>query len=122
MKRLLASIALLSLFYVGNLSAQQAPTKPKEIEALSQYVGNWTSDVTNKPAVWDQNGTKFKTLNQAEMVLDGWFLHHIQVNHIDGEPDKATNQPKSFLERVEITSKVGEPWECFPKGNTPVKG
>jgi hypothetical protein len=32
---------------------------------------------------------------------------------------KATNQPKSFLERVEITSKVGEPWECFPKGNTP---
>jgi hypothetical protein len=35
---------------------------------------------------------------------------------------KATNQPKSFLERVEITPQVGEPWECFPKGNTPGTG
>jgi len=36
MKRLLALIALFSLIQVGYLSAQQAPTKPKELEALNQ--------------------------------------------------------------------------------------
>lgn len=79
MKRLLALFALFSLMHVGYLSAQQAPTKPKEIDILGQYLGNWTSEVTNKPAAWDQNGTKYKTFNHAEMVLDGWFLHHIEV-------------------------------------------
>lgn len=70
--------------------AQTAPTKPKELDKLGQYLGNWTSDVTNKPAVWDQNGTKFSTVNQIEFILNGWFLQHIEVNHIVGEPEKVT--------------------------------
>jgi DNA invertase Pin-like site-specific DNA recombinase len=41
------------------------------------------------------------------------------VCHFRYSDIKATNQPKSFLERVEITSTEGEPWECFPEGNTP---
>lgn len=43
------------------------------------------------------------------------------VCHFRYSDIKATNQPKSFLERVEITSTVGEPWEFFPEGNTPEK-
>ena len=70
MKRLLALFALFSLIHVGYLSAQQAPTKPKEIDILGQYLGNWTSEVTNKPAVWDKNGTKYKTLNHAAQRHD----------------------------------------------------
>ena len=90
MKRRLAFFVLVSLIHTASASTQQAPAKPKELDALHQYVGNWTSDVTNRPAAWDQNGTKFKTFNCAEMILDGWFLHHIEVNHIVGEPDKVT--------------------------------
>ena len=116
MNRLLAFIALLSLFHVGNLSAQQATAKPKELEALNQYVGNWTSDVTNKPAVWDQNGTQYNTLNHAEMVLDGWFLHHIEVNHIVGEPDKVTKS--LFLWTFDPNTKKFVAWPFQSTGNT----
>lgn len=35
---------------------------------------------------------------------------------------KATSAPKSSLEHVEIIPRVGEPWECFPEGNTPGPG
>ena len=116
MKRLLALIALFSLIHVGYLSAQQAPVKPKELEALHQFVGNWTSDVTNKPAVWDQNGTKYKTFNHAEMVLDGWFLNHIEVNQIVGEPDKVTKS--LFLWTFDPNTKKYVAWPFQSTGNT----
>lgn len=90
MKSLTAAAVLFGLVFCASVSAQQSPTKPKELDVLNQYVGHWTSDVTNKPAVWDQNGTKFRTINQAELILDGWFLQHIEVNHIVGDPDKVT--------------------------------
>ena len=90
MKSLTAAAVLVSLVFCASVSAQQAPTKPKELDILNQYVGHWTSDVNNKPAVWDQNGTKFRCLNQAEFILDGWFLQHIEVNHVVGDPDKVT--------------------------------
>lgn len=90
MRRLLVLMALVSLFQVGCSSGNQAPVKPKELESLHQYVGSWTADTTNKPAVWDPNGAKFQAVSQTEMVLDGWFLHHIDVSHIVGETDKVT--------------------------------
>jgi hypothetical protein len=90
MKGLTAALTLCGFTLCASAVAQQAPTKPKELEILGQYVGHWTSDVTSKPAEWDQKGTKYGTINQAELILDGWFLQHIEVNHVVGDPDKVT--------------------------------
>ena len=57
---------------------------------LGQYVGDWTSEVTSKPAVWTPEDKKFRTSNHAEFVLDGRFLQHIEVNHVVGDPEKVT--------------------------------
>jgi hypothetical protein len=81
----IASVCLTPLAF-----GQQPPKKPKELEVLDQYVGNWTSDVTSKPAVWTPEEKKYKTSNQAEFVLDGRFLQHIEVNHVVGDPEKVT--------------------------------
>jgi len=64
--------------------------KPTELEALAQYVGDWTSDVTSKQAVWTPKEVKYRTSNHAEFVLTGRYLQHIEVNHIVGEPEKVT--------------------------------
>lgn len=90
MKTPIVAITLCGVLLSASVFAQEATTKPKEIDILGQYLGNWTSEVTNKPAVWDQKGTKYTTFNHAEMILDGWFLQHIEVSHIAGEPDKVT--------------------------------
>jgi hypothetical protein len=78
------------LVYCGTAAAQQPREKPKELDVLRQYVGDWTSEVTSKPAVWTPEEQKFLTTNHAEFVLDGWFLQHIEVNHIVGDPAKVT--------------------------------
>ena len=72
------------------LQAQDRTAKPKELDILRQYVGDWTSEVTSKPAVWTPKELKYRTSNHAEFVLDGRFLQHIEVNHVVGDPDKVT--------------------------------
>ena len=81
---------VVGVLWCASTLAEQPPSKPKELEALGQYVGDWTSEVTNKPAVWDAKGTKFRTINQARWILDCWFLEHIEVNHVADAPDKIT--------------------------------
>lgn len=70
--------------------AQQPREKPKELEALSQYVGYWTSDVTSKPAEWTPHEIKYRTTSHAMFTLDGWFLFHTEVNHVIGDPSQVT--------------------------------
>lgn len=82
--------ALMGLFLSASAFAQTPAIKPPELAVLKQYVGNWATDVTNKPAAWDRNGTVYKTTNHAEMILDGWFLNHIEVSGVVGEPEKVT--------------------------------
>ena len=82
----LTALLAVSVIMSSSASAQQQREKPKELEILGQYVGDWTSDVTGKPAVWTPEEKKFKTSNHAEFVLDGWFLHHIEVTHEVGNP------------------------------------
>jgi hypothetical protein len=84
------ALLAISGLMLSSAVAQQPPEKPKELKVLRQYVGNWTSDVTSKPAVWNPEEEKYKTSNHAEFVLDDWFLHHIEVNHVVGEPNKLT--------------------------------
>ena len=87
----------------SRLLSQEALTKPKELDILGQYVGYWTSDVTSKPAVWTPTEIKYRTSNHAEFVLDGRFLHHIEVSHEIDNPKKVgkslflwTHDPKSM--------------------------
>jgi hypothetical protein len=40
------------LILSGTAFAQQPSEKPKELEVLGHYEGDWTSEVTSKPAVW----------------------------------------------------------------------
>lgn len=89
--------------------------EPKELDILGKYVGHWTSDVTNKPAVWDEKGTKFRTINQAEWILDGRFLQHIEVNHIVGDPEKVTKS--LFLWTYDPTAKKYVNWAFQSTGN-----
>ena len=80
---------LLAAVCLPNLAiAQQPKEKPKDLEILGQYVGDWTSEVTSKPAIWTPEERKFRTSNHAEFVLDGWFLQHIEVNHETDTPNK----------------------------------
>lgn len=116
MERQLALIALCTFIQFGHFSAQQPSDKPKELEALHEYVGNWASDVTNKPAIWDRNGTQFKTANHAEMILDGWFLLNIEVNHIVGEPDKVTKS--LFIWTFDPITRKYVAWPFQSTGNT----
>ena len=76
------------LIVSGSGFAQQPREKPKELEAVRQYVGDWTTDVTSKPAEWTPQEIKYRCLNHAEFVRNGWFLQHIEVNHVVGEPEK----------------------------------
>jgi hypothetical protein len=46
--------------------------------------------VTSKPAVWTPEAIRYQTANHAEFVLDGWFLQHVEVNHVVGDPGKVT--------------------------------
>jgi hypothetical protein len=89
MRRLTAAALIFGLAMSALASAQQPPTKPKELDNLSQYVGNWTSDVTNR-LLGNQNGTKLRTVNQAELILDGWFLQNIDVNRVVDNPEQVS--------------------------------
>jgi hypothetical protein len=88
--------------------AQQPREKPKELETLGQYVGDWTSDVTSKPAVWTPQEVKYRTSNHAEFVLGGWFLKHIEVNHVVSEPDKVTKA--IWFQTFDATSRKYVTW------------
>ncbi len=44
------------------------------------------------------------------------------VCHFRYSDNTAANQPKSFLDKVEITPTVGDPWTYFPNGNMPARG
>lgn len=90
MRFLVLSAAVACLAFSTSASAQPPKEKPKELAALGPIVGDWTSEVTSKPAAWTPEEKKFQTSNHAEFVLDGWFLQHIEVNHVVGEPDKVT--------------------------------
>lgn len=83
-------IALCVALCCGNAPGQEQRQKPKELEALGQYVGHWTSDVTNKRAEWVPREIKYHTSNHATFVLNGWFLMHSEVNHVVDEPKQVT--------------------------------
>jgi hypothetical protein len=86
-----STFLVLCLLVISTSAVPQQPReKPKELDVLSQYIGDWTSDVTNRPAVWAPKEVKYRTSNHAEFVLGGRFLQHIEVNHIVGEPEKVT--------------------------------
>jgi hypothetical protein len=86
----IAAAILCGLVLCSSVFGEDSPIKPKELDALRQYVGHWTSEVTSKPAVWNENSTRFRTVSQAEMILDGWFLQQIEVQPVVGDADKAT--------------------------------
>ena len=112
--RFLAATAMLAL--VGSTAhAQGTRGKPKELKVLGQFVGDWTSEVTSKPAVWTPKEKKFRTSNHAEFVLDGWFLQHIEVNHVVGDPDKVTKSLFIWTFDPKIKKFVG--WTFHSSGN-----
>ena len=86
MKALFVTTCLVMVCGVG--LAQQPGEKPKELESLGQYVGDWTTDVTDQPAALTPHEIKYRCLNHAEFVRNGWFLQHIEVKHIVGQPEK----------------------------------
>ncbi len=104
----LAMIVFLVALSHGIASGQQPREKPKELEALGRYVGDWTTDVTSKPAEWAPHETKYRCANHAEMILNGWFLQHIEVSHIVGEPDQVTKTV--WFQTFDATSKKYVTW------------
>ena len=86
----LMMLALCVALCCGVAFGKEPRQKPMELDALSQYAGDWTTDVTSKPAEWTPQEIKYRTANHAELIFNGWFLQHIEVNHIVGEPEKVT--------------------------------
>jgi hypothetical protein len=82
--------AVFSTHVCSPASAQDPREKPKELDVLRNYAGDWSSEVTSKPAAWTPEEVKYQTSNHAEFVLDGWFHLHIEVNHVVGDPEKVT--------------------------------
>ncbi len=81
------AIVVVVLVSSDSLFGQQPREKPKELETLGQNIGYWTTDVTSRPAVWTPQEIKYRCSSQAEFVLNDWFVKHIEVNHIVGEPE-----------------------------------
>ncbi len=106
--KLLTTIVCLVALICGNASGQTPREKPKELEAIGRYVGDWATDVTSKPAEWTPHEIKYRCANHAEMILDGWFLQHIEVNHIVGEPDQITKA--IWFQTFDATSKKYVTW------------
>ena len=65
MQNMTATAIFCGLVFCVSASAQQTTTKPKELEVLSRYVGDWTSEVTNKASVWNADEQKLKTANHV---------------------------------------------------------
>jgi hypothetical protein len=99
---------------ISSLPAQQTAARPKELEVLSQYVGTWRSEVNNKPSAWDEEGTKSEGFNFVDVVLDGWFLHHVEVNRIVSKQDKVTKS--LFLWTFEPNSRKYIAWSFQSTG------
>lgn len=108
-------IVLCWLFLCGISVGQQPREKPMELEALRQYVGDWTTDVTSKPAEWTLRAVRYRCSNHAEFFPNGWFLQHIEVNHILGEPDKIGKS--LFVWAFDPTSRKYVGWSFQSTGN-----
>jgi hypothetical protein len=104
----LTLIVLCTVLCCGSASGQEPRQKPKELEAIRQYVGDWNTDVTSKLAEWTPHEIKYRCANHAEMILNGWFLRHIEVNHIVGEPAKVTKA--IWFQTFDATSKKYVTW------------
>lgn len=85
--RLVTMLVVCVALFRGSVPAQEPRPKPKELETLGQYVGDWTTDVTSKPAEWTPHEINYRCLNHNEFVLDGRFMQFMEVNHIVSEPD-----------------------------------
>lgn len=100
---------LLGIFVsYASVLAQQPREKPKELDAVGQYVGDWTTDVTSKPAEWTPQEVKYHCSNHAGLILNGWFLQHIEVNHIVGEPNQVGKSV--WFQTFDATSKKYVTW------------
>jgi len=113
--KLLSILCLSAVLCASQVSAQQPREKPMELEALRQYAGDWTTDVTSKPAEWAPHEVKYRCSNHAEFVPNGWFLQHIEVNHIVGEPDKITKS--LFVWTFDPSSQKYVGWSFQSTGN-----
>lgn len=114
MKPFAMIVFLLALSH-GIASGQQPREKPKELEVIGRYVGDWTSDVTSKPAEWTPHEITYRCANHAELIFNGWFLQHIEVNHIVGEPDQVTKA--IWFQTFDATSKKYVTWFFQSSGN-----
>lgn len=86
-----AALAILCTLACSGVVFSQSPgQKPKELELLDQYVGDWTSDVTSRQAVWTPKAVKYRAANHAEFILNDRFLHHIEVSQVADDPGNVT--------------------------------
>lgn len=114
MKPLTMIVCLVALSH-GIAFGQPPREKPKELDAVGQYAGDWTTDVTSKPAEWTPHEIKYRCANHAELIFNGWFLQHIEVNHIVGEPDQVTKA--IWFQTFDATSTKYVTWFFQSSGN-----
>lgn len=108
MRTILAAASLVLVVVGESGYAQQPREKPRELAALRQFVGDWTTEVTSKPAEWTPQEVKYRTSNHVEFVPNGWFLQHLEVNYIVGEPEKVTKA--IWFQTFDTTSKKYVTW------------
>jgi hypothetical protein len=78
----LVTVFLSPLVVCSSLLAEQPPEEPKELEPLGQYVGNWTSEVTSRPAVWTPKEVRLRLQPKPSQPLAHIQFIIIPVVHI----------------------------------------
>lgn len=102
-------ILVASLVFACEAAWAQPPNeKPRELVRIGRYVGDWSTDVTSKPAEWTPREIKYRCANHAEMIFDGWFLQHLEVNQIVGAPEQVTKA--IWFQTFDKTSKKYVTW------------
>jgi hypothetical protein len=116
MKYLAAAAILLGIINCPSVYAEERLTKPKELDTLGQFVGHWTSEVASKPAAPGQRGVMIRTVSQAEWILDGWFLQHIELSQVIDDPDKVQKSLRLWTYDAKMEKFVT--WAFHSPGNS----
>lgn len=72
------------------LPAQDRESPTSGIDALSAYLGDWSTEVVSRPAEWTLRESRSKTVCRYERILNGSCLQRIESTYSDSAPDQIT--------------------------------
>lgn len=72
--------------------AQESAEKPKELELLKRYVGNWKAEITRRYVDASAEDQRFQSSMKSEPVLGGWFVKGVKNSFYVESPEGTTKE------------------------------